>query len=137
MQLLEDRCEIQDLLTRYAAAVDERDLAAYRDCFADDVEIVGFGEQPLVGADAWVRDVRQKLESFEATQHLLGPALIKIRGETASSRTDVQATHYLRGEKRVLTLWATYRTDYARLDGNWKITRHELVQRGRQTSVAD
>ena len=41
MSELEDRLAIQDVMTRYAAGVDDRDFEQYRGCFADDVEIVG------------------------------------------------------------------------------------------------
>jgi len=44
MTATDDRQRIQDLMLAYAAAVDDNDMAAYRDCFDDDVEIVGFGE---------------------------------------------------------------------------------------------
>ena len=40
-----DRIAIQDVMSNYAAGVDERDLERYRRCFADDVVIVGFGEE--------------------------------------------------------------------------------------------
>ena len=39
-----DRIAIQDVMSNYAAGVDERDLERYRRCFADDVVIVGFGD---------------------------------------------------------------------------------------------
>ena len=29
-----------------------------------------------------------------------------------------------------LTLWATYESDMKRVDGEWKIARHQLVARG-------
>jgi hypothetical protein len=57
MSDLADRLAIQDVMTRYAAGVDDRDMAQYRACFADDVEIVGFGGDPVQGADLWVEDV--------------------------------------------------------------------------------
>ena len=47
----DDRQRIQDLMLTYAAAVDDNDMTAYRNCFADDVEIVGFGESTVHGAD--------------------------------------------------------------------------------------
>ena len=53
MTILEDRLAIQDVMTNYAAGVDDRDMAQYRRCFADDVEIVGFGGDAVVGADQW------------------------------------------------------------------------------------
>ena len=129
-----DRQALQDVLLRYAAGVDDRNLEMYRNCFADDVEIVGFSGGTVTGADQWVGDVRGKLDAFEATQHMLGPQLAEIDGDTAWARTDVQALHYLKDKPgTTLTLWATYKSDFRRIDGQWKITRHELVRRGVRT----
>ena len=131
MTNLEDRIALQDLLLRYAAGVDDCDMGQYRACFADDVEIVGFGAEPIVGADAWVASVVSQLEAFGSTQHMLGPQLATVDGDFASARTDVQALHYFRDRPdTTLTLWATYFTDFCRIGGCWKISRHELVQRG-------
>ena len=49
----DDRRQLQDVMLSYAAAVDDRNMARYRACFADDVEIVGFGEATITGADTW------------------------------------------------------------------------------------
>ena len=87
MSDLADRLAIQDVMTRYAAGVDDRDMAQYRACFADDVEIVGFGGDPVQGADLWVEDVIQKLSVFGATQHMLGPQLVKLAGDQANAQT--------------------------------------------------
>jgi hypothetical protein len=39
--------------------------------------------------------------------------------------------HYLKDKPdSILTLWATYLTDYRCIAGEWKIVRHELVRRG-------
>ena len=131
MTALETRLAIQDVMTRYAAGVDDRNMEQYRSCFADDVEIVGFGPETLAGADNWVKDVKNKLEAFGETQHMLGPQLVDIDGDNASTRVDVQAMHYLKTKPdSQLTLWATYLTDYRCIDGEWKIVRHELVRRG-------
>ena len=45
----DDRRQLQDVMLSYAAAVDDRDMARYRACFADDCEIVGFGEATISG----------------------------------------------------------------------------------------
>ena len=128
---LADRLEIQDILTRYAAGVDDRNFDMYRDCFAKDAEIVGFSGGPIIGADIWTEEVKSKLEAFDATQHLLGPQLVNIEDNDAFTRTDVQALHYLKEKPgETLTLWAVYLTNYRRIDGKWKITRHELVRQG-------
>ena len=128
---LADRLAMQDILTHYAAGVDDRNFGMYRDCFAKDAETVGFSGGSIIGADTWTEEVKSKLEAFDATQHLLGPQLLYIEDDTAFTRTDVQALHYLKDKPgETLTLWAVYLTNYRRIDGEWKITRHELVRRG-------
>ena len=129
----DDRRQLQDVMLSYAAAVDDRDMARYRACFTDDVEIVGFGETAITGADTWTALVESQLEAFSATQHLMSPQLATVSGDTASARTDVQALHLLKdGNSAMFTLWATYLTDFVRTGEGWKIARHELVVRGTQ-----
>jgi len=131
MSATDDRHRIQDLMLAYAAAVDDNDMAAYRDCFDDNVEIVGFGESVVHGADQWVASVSSQLEAFSGTQHLLSPPLATLRGDRASARTDVQALHFLKTPAGgTFTLWATYLTDFIQTQDTWKIARHELVVRG-------
>ena len=131
MTATDDRHRIQDLMLAYAAAVDDNDMAAYRDCFDDNVEIVGFGESVIHGADQWVASVSSQLEAFSGTQRLLSPPLATLRGDRASARTDVQALHFLKTPAGgTFTLWATYLTDFIQTQDTWKIARHELVVRG-------
>lgn len=133
MSEADDRRQLQDVMLSYAAAVDDRDMARYRACFAEGAEIVGFGEGTVTGADAWTASVESQLDAFSSTQHLMSPQLASITGDTASARTDVQALHVLKdGNGAMFTLWATYLTDFVRNDDGWKISRHELVIRGTQ-----
>lgn len=133
MNEADDRRQLQDVMLSYAAAVDDRDMARYRACFAEDAEIVGFGEETVTGADAWTASVESQLDAFSSTQHLMSPQLAAITGDTASARTDVQALHVLKdGNGAMFTLWATYLTDFVRKEDGWKISRHELVIRGTQ-----
>lgn len=133
MSEADDRRQLQDVMLSYAAAVDDRDMARYRACFAEDAEIIGFGEETVTGADAWTASVESQLDAFSSTQHLMSPQLASITGDTASARTDVQALHVLKdGNGAMFTLWATYLTDFVRNDDGWKISRHELVIRGTQ-----
>lgn len=133
MSEADDRRQLQDVMLSYAAAVDDRDMARYRACFAEDAEIVGFGDETVTGADAWTASVESQLDAFSSTQHLMSPQLAAITGDTASARTDVQALHVLKdGNGAMFTLWATYLTDFVRNDDGWKISRHELVIRGTQ-----
>ena len=133
MSEADDRRQLQDVMLSYAAAVDDRDMARYRACFAEDAEIVGFGEETVTGADTWTASVESQLDAFSSTQHLMSPQLAVVTGDTASARTDVQALHVLKdGNSAMFMLWATYLTDFVRNDDGWKISRHELVIRGTQ-----
>lgn len=123
---ISDRIALQDVLLNYAAGVDERDKQRYSACFATDVEIVNFGAKIYHGRDAWVEYVWGALENYSATQHMLGPQFARIDGDTAITRNDVQATHFLKDDAGRFTLWATYHTQLQRIDGQWLITRHEL-----------
>jgi ketosteroid isomerase-like protein len=130
-QYVADRIALQDVMSRYAKGVDDYDVALYESCFADDVEVVGFGKETFHGLAAWMAYWRKAMEPFAATQHMLGPQLATIDGDSAKCRTDVQAHHFLKEpEGTTLTLWATYEQDMARVDGEWKITRHSLISRG-------
>jgi uncharacterized protein (TIGR02246 family) len=130
-----DRFALADVMTRYAAAVDDRDLDAYAALFADDVEVIGFAEHTIHGRSAWVEFVVGALQRFGATQHLLGPQLVEVERERARVRTDVQATHVLETSGDLFVLWATYRTELARTGSGWEIKRHELVSRASHTLV--
>ena len=133
MSEADDRRQLQDVMLCYAAAVDDRDMSRYRACFADNVEIVGFGDAIVKGADTWTVSVESQLEAFSATQHLMSPQLARVSGDTASARTDVQALHVLKdADGATFTLWATYLTDFVRSSDGWKIARHELVIRHTQ-----
>ena len=126
-----DRIALQDVLLRYAAGVDERDFAMYESCFAENVEVLGFGPEPFHGRTAWVAHVKVALERFGPTQHMLGPQLATVDGDHAHCRTDVQAMHYLKEPQgQILTLWATYESDMIRTTEGWKIVRHRLIPRG-------
>jgi ketosteroid isomerase-like protein len=127
-----DRFALQDVMADYAAGVDERDFARYRGCFADGVEVLGFTPEPIRGVTAWMEFVQKALTRYVATQHLMGLQHAVIDGDRAHARTDVQAQHFLESPRgATLTVWATYQTDFARLDGRWRIVRHRFVPRGR------
>jgi len=134
--LIADRMAVQDVMLRYAAGVDDRDMELYRSCFAAEVEVAGFGPQTYRGRDNWIDYVRDALQQYGPTQHMLGPTLATIDGDQAQCRTDVQALHYLREpEGASFTLWATYLTNMRRISGTWQIVRHELVSRGSRTDA--
>ena len=136
VQYVADRIELMDVMLKYARGCDERDLTLYRSVFADDAVITGFGPEAFPGADAWTAYVEEALKAFGPTQHMMGPLLATIDGDTAECFTNVQALHFLSDKPdTTLTLWATYETTMKRIDGSWKIARHNLVRRGVRTQA--
>ncbi|MGV0033443.1 MAG: nuclear transport factor 2 family protein [Candidatus Azotimanducaceae bacterium WSBS_2022_MAG_OTU7] len=130
---IEDRIAVQDVMLRYAASVDDKDYDGYRALFVEDVEVVGMGAEAMNGMATFYPWWKDAIDKYDATQHMLSPTLATISGDTAKTRTDVQATHYPKGDSvTTITLWATYKTDMRRVEGEWKISRHELVSRGLQ-----
>jgi ketosteroid isomerase-like protein len=128
-----DRIAVQDVMLKYAQTVDERDYDGYRALFTDDIHVVGMGAEEMRGIETWIPWWREAVDKYDATQHMLSPTLATIDGDHAKTRTDVQATHYPKGDAvTTITLWATYYTDMTRVDGEWKISRHELISRGMQ-----
>lgn len=130
-----DRIALQDVMERYAAGVDERDLDLYASVFCEDVEVLGFAPETIRGREEWVNFVSNALERFGPTQHLMGPQLAEVDGDQANCRTNVQATHFLKEpEGEILILWACYESTMRRTDEGWKIARHRLVARGTRQS---
>ena len=135
MDPIADRFAIQDVMTRYAAGVDNRDLALHESCFADDVVVCGFApDREFSGLPAWMEYVRKALERFEATQHLISNHVLEIRRDEASLRTYVQATHVLAADPRTsFVLWATYHTEFRRTPDGWRIRAHRLEPKASRT----
>ncbi len=132
--LIADRIALQDVMLRYAAGVDDRDRDMYATCFTEEVEVLDFGDSPIIGKGAWVDYVFNALDKYSSSQHMLGPQLARIEGDIAYTRNDLQALHYFKPEyehDRFL-LWATYVTDMRRIGHGWRIFRHRLVTRGSQ-----
>ncbi|MBT3425133.1 MAG: nuclear transport factor 2 family protein [Gammaproteobacteria bacterium] len=126
----QERIALQDVMLNYAAGVDDRDFDQYRACFTEDVSVIGMGPEPVNGLDNWMKFVRQALSKYASTQHMLGPQLAYINGENATTRTDVTALHVLdQGAAKTFTLWATYRSEMIKVQGQWKIQKHELIPR--------
>lgn len=87
-QEISDRLEIQDLLLRYSHAVDTRDWEAFRRVFTEDafIDYTAFG-----GTSGNVTDtiafLAAVMPGFSHYQHMIGPPMLDITGDTATGRT--------------------------------------------------
>ena len=84
-QALADRIAAEDLLTRYATAVDRRDWQQYRSIFTADAEIDYTSAGGIAGTvDEIVEFLSTSLEMFEMTQHLVSNIDLEVNGESAT-----------------------------------------------------
>jgi len=86
VQALLDRQAVVDTVVRYAWALDAKDWALARSCFADAVEAdygdLRGGRPERVPADAFVARRREALERLD-THHLSTNHLVTLDGDTA------------------------------------------------------
>src|SRR5512140_2159550 len=128
VQELADRVEIEQLMARYARALDAHDAdqirALYAPTFIADYESVsGIPARPVSSA-AFARMVAAGLGPLQ-TQHLIGSTLITVRGDDASGSFYALVHHWKRGPagEEAYVQWGGYDVEFRRLDGGWRIVR--------------
>lgn len=88
LQDVADRIEIDDLLTRYATAVDTKDWDLYASCFTRDafIDYTGAGgiKGTLPEVQRWLAEV---MVFFPMTQHLVTNRTVVIDGDAAACRS--------------------------------------------------
>jgi len=83
-----DRIEIDDLLTRYATALDAKDWDLFSTCFTPDAFIDYTGAGGIKGKFPEVRDwLAQVMAGFPMTQHLVTNRAVTVSGDTATCRS--------------------------------------------------
>jgi len=88
LQDIADRIEIDDLLTRYATALDAKDWDLWSSCFTPgafiDYTAAGGVKGALPEVRQWLTTV---LAGFPMTQHLVTNRAVRIQGDTATCRS--------------------------------------------------
>lgn len=82
---LHDRALIRELLIRYGRAVDRRDIDAVAACFTPDAEYEGSLGKGTV--NHMLEALRETMQRYEKTMHLLGTQVIEVKGDTARCET--------------------------------------------------
>ena len=115
-----DRLAIDDLITRYATAVDSRDWDLFRTCFVPDAKI---DYTTAGGASGTVDDISQWLEQtlpmFEVSCHYVTNREITLDGDRAFGWLAYFNPNTL-ADGSVLMSGGHYRDEYVRTDGGWK-----------------
>jgi hypothetical protein len=124
-----DRAEVQDLLVRYATALDSRDWALLTACFTGD-GVTDYGDFGGVneGPEAIVELCRSALGGLDASQHMITNMVISIEGDTGSAVCYFQAQHVVRGTDggENYLVGGTYRDRLTRTADGWRIAHRTL-----------
>ncbi|GAA3580326.1 nuclear transport factor 2 family protein [Kribbella ginsengisoli] len=134
LRYLLDRAEIADVQLRYATGTDSRDWDLFRSCFTDEVEVdfsEGFG-QPVVrlSADDWVKATAPRMESFQATQHMITNVVITFEDDDhATVVAYVRARHHLPNPTGSpdQTVYGHYTNKFVRTASGWRISTLKLT----------
>ena len=129
---ISDRLEIEDVLTRYCYAVDDRDWQAYRKLFALDAVIddtVTGGVRS--GVEEHITYMKRALSKVLLSQHAISTVLINLRGDDASVRAYCSCPMVLdagSGKTHVFFQGLSYSNSFIRTPSGWKI--RQLLEEG-------
>jgi 3-phenylpropionate/cinnamic acid dioxygenase small subunit len=144
LQDIADRIEIDDLLTRYATAVDTKDWELYATCFTPDALIDYTSAGGIKGTLAEVRAwLAQIMPTFPMTQHVVCNRAVAVTGDTATSRSCFFNPMGLPEDAELLLFFegGYYNDKLVRTPGGWRIAerieessystrRHRVAQKG-------
>jgi hypothetical protein len=131
VEYISDRLEIEDVLTRYCYAVDDRNWAAYREVFTADAVIDDTVTGGLrSGVEEHIVYMKNALSKVLISQHAISTVLVDLTGNEARVRAHCSCPMVLdlgNGKTHVFFQGLWYRDSLIRTPGGWKI-RHLLEE---------
>jgi 3-phenylpropionate/cinnamic acid dioxygenase small subunit len=125
VQLLIDRLEIDDLLTRYTVALDTRQWDLLATVFTPDATIDYTSSEGIKGQFPEIATwLEQALTPFTATQHLLGNRHIELDGDHGTGRTYFFNPNTLTDGAGAATMFFVggfYLDKFVRAEAGWRI----------------
>jgi len=132
LQEISDRVQIQDLLTRYALAIDTKDWALLDTCFLPDSTVdytsTGGRKGPYAEIRKWLMEA---LAPFAVTMHCLGNTSVELEGDRAHVRTYLWNPMGYRksdGDIHWFTVSAHYVDEMLRTSHGWRIQQRAIVE---------
>jgi 3-phenylpropionate/cinnamic acid dioxygenase small subunit len=124
----EDRQDISDVLLRYATGIDRRDWPLFRTVFTDDCQL-DYGE---VGAWTGGDEVTEFMQQAHAmaghTMHRLTNQVITVDGDTAQSRTYVDALIMVGEGNSGVNAAGFYDDHLVRTADGWRVAHRQFIQ---------
>jgi hypothetical protein len=121
------RLEISDTVTSLLHGVDTLDWTRVRGALTDEVRIDYtslFGGSPArIAADQLIVNWRALLPGFDATQHIIGPVIVRQAGERAEAETTVRGYHRVKGADGgdIWMVAGRYDMQLEQSGGRWRI----------------
>lgn len=131
LQQLIDHHAIQQLLNRYARALDDKDYDLLDHCFTADAELdfsdAGGGCRNYLEAKRWLREVLAPLPEM---QHCITNVETTIDGDTANARSYTLNINGLpaAGALRHIIVGAIYFDELVRTPQGWRIRRRQQAR---------
>ena len=120
LQTLADRIEINDLLTTYATAVDNKDWTLYRTVFTPDAFIDYESAGGVMGSlDEVVAWMQTTMATFPMTQHLVANVGVQLDGDAAKVRAMFYNPMQM-GNGKNFWCGGWYNHELVRIDGAWR-----------------
>ncbi len=127
LQRLADRVELNDLVVRYANAIDTRNFERLDTVFTADAYIdyraMGGIDGPYLTVKAWLP---QALQSFPGYMHMVGNAEFDIQGDRATGRVacfNPRVVPQPDGGTDTMFLGLWYLDEYVRTANGWRMSR--------------
>jgi len=116
--------DIQQVVYKYAIAIDTREIDLLDECFAKDGKF-HMADAGVFSCEEYKALCRKVLPALDATQHVVGPPMIEIEGDTAVSRSYFIAQHARNSlaPNPLLLIGGWYDDEFTRIDGQWRITK--------------
>ena len=138
---LSDRLQINDLLTRYTVAIDQKDWSLLDTCFTQDAHLDYTSAGGVAGDYPVVRKwLEAALAPFAMTVHYVTNSVVELQGDEASARTAVLNPMGFQnddGSMHLFTVGAYYKDKLSRTDKGWRITQRIEEQAFMQGSLPE
>jgi 3-phenylpropionate/cinnamic acid dioxygenase small subunit len=121
------RQDINELLVRYASAIDNRDWDLLRTCFTPDCHADYAGIGTWDGVDAITEFMVAAHAGLGHTLHRISNAAITVSGDRASARAYVDVVAMSPDGDTGLTSIGWYDDELVRTEGHWRIARRRLT----------
>ena len=124
-----DRQAIIDLTIAYTWALDTKHLEELREVFTPDATADLRGVV-CDGIDAIIERIGGAIGSLERTQHLVGNHQVRVDGDTATCRCQLQSQHVVASAEGVhnFLIGGIYEDRVVRTPAGWRIARRVLTQ---------